>query len=456
MTWAFLVVSESFRHPGHTLIPTGKGGGGMELLLVGAGLWLSAVTGFFPVRRAGLVLRCTLGSLLPGGRRRRGRDGITPFQAVSTALAGTLGTGNIAGVATAIVAGGPGAVFWMWCSALLGMATKYAEVLLAVEYRTRGRDGRWQGGPMDYMDRGLGMPFLAGVFCVLCVLASFGIGNATQVGAVAQAMARDFSIPPLATGVVMALAAGLVMMGGLRRIGAFAQAFVPLMAVFYLGAGGLVLVKNAAMLPEALGLILRCAFAPGAAAGGVAGYTVRQAVHYGVARGVFTNEAGLGSAPMAHAGAAAEGPVQQGCWGIFEVFIDTVVMCGFTGLIILSSGDLWRSGLDGAALTSAVFAQALGPAGGWVVSLSILFFAFSTVLGWGYYGERAVGWLLGERRGAVTAYRLCYLAVMVLAAPARLTLVWGLSDLLNGAMMVPNLIAVVALWRVVRRRTLEV
>ena len=216
----------------------------MELLLVGAGLWLSAVTGFFPVRRAGLVLRCTLGSLLPGGRRRRGRDGITPFQAVSTALAGTLGTGNIAGVATAIVAGGPGAVFWMWCSALLGMATKYAEVLLAVEYRTRGRDGRWQGGPMDYMDRGLGMPFLAGVFCVLCVLASFGIGNATQVGAVAQAMARDFSIPPLATGVVMALAAGLVMMGGLRRIGAFAQAFVPLMAVFYLGAGGLVLVKN--------------------------------------------------------------------------------------------------------------------------------------------------------------------------------------------------------------------
>lgn len=425
----------------------------MVFLLVGAGLWLSVASGFLPLRRPGQVLQATLGSFF---RRRSGREeGITPFQAVSTALAGTLGTGNIAGVATAIVAGGPGAVFWMWCSALLGMATKYAEVLLAVEYRIRDREGRWQGGPMEYLARGLGMPWLAGIFCLFCALASFGIGNATQVGAVAQTMAQDFGLPPFLTGCALALLAGLVMMGGLRRIGAFTAAFVPLMALLYLGTGALVLVKNAAAIPDALSLIFRCAFTPQAAAGGAAGYTVRQAVHFGVARGVFTNEAGLGSAPIAHAGAAARGPVEQGCWGILEVFVDTILMCGFTALIILSGGELWRSGLDGAALTSAVFTAALGPLGGRVVSLSILLFAFSTVLGWGYYGERAIAWLTGERRWTVTLYRLCYLLVMVLAAPARLTLVWSLSDLLNGAMMVPNLIGVMALWRVVRGRTLE-
>ena len=425
----------------------------MVFLLVGAGLWLSVASGFLPLRRPGQVLQATLGSFF---RRRSGKEeGITPFQAVSTALAGTLGTGNIAGVATAIVAGGPGAVFWMWCSALLGMATKYAEVLLAVEYRIRDREGRWQGGPMEYLARGLGMPWLAGIFCLFCALASFGIGNATQVGAVAQTMAQDFGLPPFLTGCALALLAGLVMMGGLRRIGAFTAAFVPLMALLYLGTGALVLVKNAAAIPDALSLIFRCAFTPQAAAGGAAGYTVRQAVHFGVARGVFTNEAGLGSAPIAHAGAAARGPVEQGCWGILEVFVDTILMCGFTALIILSGGELWRSGLDGAALTSAVFTAALGPLGGRVVSLSILLFAFSTVLGWGYYGERAIAWLTGERRWTVTLYRLCYLLVMVLAAPARLTLVWSLSDLLNGAMMIPNLIGVMALWRVVRGRTLE-
>ena len=425
----------------------------MVFLLVGAGLWLSVASGFLPLRRPGQVLQATLGSFF---RRRSGKEeGITPFQAVSTALAGTLGTGNIAGVATAIVAGGPGAVFWMWCSALLGMATKYAEVLLAVEYRIRDREGRWQGGPMEYLARGLGMPWLAGIFCLFCALASFGIGNATQVGAVAQTMAQDFGLPPFLTGCALALLAGLVMMGGLRRIGAFTAAFVPLMALLYLGTGALVLVKNAAAIPDALSLIFRCAFTPQAAAGGAAGYTVRQAVHFGVARGVFTNEAGLGSAPIAHAGAAARGPVEQGCWGILEGFVDTILMCGFTALIILSGGELWRSGLDGAALTSAVFTAALGPLGGRVVSLSILLFAFSTVLGWGYYGERAIAWLTGERRWTVTLYRLCYLLVMVLAAPARLTLVWSLSDLLNGAMMVPNLIGVMALWRVVRGRTLE-
>lgn len=428
----------------------------MVILLVGAGLWLSAVTGFFPLRRCGTVARVTLGSLLPGrspGKDKK--DGISPFQAVSTALAGTLGTGNIAGVATAIVAGGPGAVFWMWVSALLGMSVKYSEVLLAVEYRVRDKNGRWQGGPMEYMSKGLGVPGLAAVFSLFCILASFGIGNATQVGSVAQTMAQDFDLPPFVTGLGMALAVGLVMMGGLTRIGAFAQTFVPLMALLYLGAGGLVLAKNAAQLPQAFGLIFQYALSPRAAAGGAAGYTLRQAIHFGVARGVFTNEAGLGSAPIAHAGAAAEDPVQQGCWGIFEVFVDTILMCGFTALIILTGGPLWQSGLDGAALTSAVFSQALGPVGGWVVSISLLFFSFSTVLGWGYYGERGVGYLFGDNAFAIGLYRVLYLLVMIAAAPAQPAFLWGMSDLLNGAMMAPNLIAVVGLWRVVRRRTLE-
>lgn len=428
----------------------------MVILLVAAGLWLWLATGLFPLRRCGTVVRYTLGTLLPGRKKSRGGgDGISPFQAVSTALAGTLGTGNIAGVATAIVAGGPGAVFWMWMAALLGMSIKYSEVLLAVEYRVRDKNGRWQGGPMEYMARGLGTPFLAAVFSTLCVLASFGIGNATQVGSVAQTMAQDFSIPPLVTGLGMALAVGLVMMGGLSRIGAFTQAFVPLMALLYLGAGGLALIKNAAHIPQALGLIFHCALSPQAAAGGAAGYTLRQAVHFGVARGVFTNEAGLGSAPIAHAGAAAEGPVQQGCWGIFEVFVDTILMCGFTALIILTEGSLWRSGLDGAALTSAVFARAIGPAGGWVVSVSLLFFSFSTVLGWGYYGERGVGYLFGDNDLAIRAYRALYLLVMAVSAQASPAFLWGMSDLLNGAMMAPNLIAVVGLWPVVRRRTRE-
>ena len=423
----------------------------MVLLLAGAGLWLSAACGFLPLRHPGVVARYTLGSLFSRGKGA----GVSPLAAVSAALAGTLGTGNIAGVAAAIAAGGPGAVFWMWASALFGMSTKYAEVPLAVEYRVKDRRGRWQGGPMEYMARGLGAPGLAAVFSAACALCSFGIGSAAQAGAVAQVLEADFSLPPLLTGGAMALAAGLVVMGGFGRIAAFAQGFVPFMALFYLGAGALVLWENRAGIPGALSLILEHAFTPGAAAGGAAGWGVRQAVRTGAARGLFTNEAGLGSAPIAHGGADALGPAQQGCWGIFEVFVDTVLVCGFTGLVILSEGELWQSGLSGAALTSAVFRRALGPAGGLAVSLSLVFFAFSSVLGWAYYGERAVGFLTGGSPGWTRLYRLCYLGAMVPAAGAGLPLLWRLSDLLNTAMLVPNLAAVLALRAVVRRRTRE-
>ena len=429
----------------------------MLALLVGTGVFLTFRTGWVQVRRFGYIMRNTVGSLF----RKKGQadhgSNLSPFQAVTTALAGTVGTGNIAGVTGAIFIGGPGAVFWMWVSAFFGMCTKYAEIALALKFRDTGADGVHKGGPMYYIENGLGKnwKWLAVIFALLGGLASFGIGNIAQSSEIAGAVSGLFGLDPMVTGVALTVLVGVVVLGGVKRIGQVTSLLVPFMSVFYVAAGIVVILMRITDIPGVLGAIFSSAFSFEAVGGGVFGYAIMIAMKNGFARGVFSNEAGLGSAPIAHAGAAARGPVEQGCWGILEVFVDTILMCGFTALIILSGGELWRSGLDGAALTSAVFTAALGPLGGRVVSLSILLFAFSTVLGWGYYGERAIAWLTGERRWTVTLYRLCYLLVMILAAPARLTLVWSLSDLLNGAMMVPNLIGVMALWRVVRGRTLE-
>ncbi len=425
----------------------------MLVFITALGVWLTLRTGGFQFRRLGTVLRQTVGSLFGKGRRGPSDRGISPFQAVSTALAGTLGTGNIAGVATAIVAGGPGAVFWMWVSAFFSMMTKYAEVVLAVRYRERGGDGTYRGGPMYYIQKGLGTPWLGAVYAVFCVLASFGIGNATQVNTMAAGLRDSFGIPAAATGLGTAAAVCLVIVGGIRRLGGITQVLVPVMAVLYMGGGCLVLGANAAQLPGALALIVKSAFTPWAAAGGAAGYGVMQAVRFGVSRGVFSNEAGLGSASIAHASADAAGPVEQGLWGIFEVFVDTVVMCGFSGLIILSSGDLWLSGLDGAALTSAAFTRVLGPEGGWVVAVSMLFFAFSSVLGWAWYGECALGWLTGGSRPCLTLYRLLYVAAAGLSAGLSLDFVWNLSDVLNGLMAAPNMLALICLSGQVVRMT---
>lgn len=416
----------------------------MLVFMMAVGVSLTLRTGFFQFRRLPSVLRHTIGTLFEG-RGRRDQSGISPFQAVSTALAATLGTGNIAGVATALVAGGPGAIFWMWASALFTMMTKYAEVALAVLYRERDSQGLYRGGPMYYIQKGLQLPWLGVVFAVCCVLASFGIGNLTQVHTMAHGLQQSFHIPAGVTGAVTAVAVCLVIVGGIRRVGSFTQVLVPLMALLYMGAGALVLARNAQGVPATFLLILRSAFSPQAAAGGVSGYGVMRAIRFGLARGVFTNEAGLGSAPMAHASADTKGPVEQGMWGIFEVFADTVVMCGFSGLVILSAGDLWMSGLDGAALTSAAFTQALGPAGGWVVSISMVFFAFSSILGWAWYGECALGWLTGGSRFWLIVYRLLYVGATALGAGAALDLVWNLSDLLNGLMVLPNLLAILCL-----------
>ena len=426
-------------------------GAAMVALLTGTGVWFTTATGWMQLRHGVTVVRLTLGSLL---HPRRGDAGeVSPFRAMTAALGGTMGTGNVAGVATALVAGGPGAIFWMWVSAFFGMMTKYAEVVLAVHYRERAPDGSWRGGPMTYMRQGLGAPWLAVLFSFCCVLASLGVGSAAQVHSMASALESSFAIPLPVTGLITGVAVALVISGGFGRISSFTLGAVPLMSLFYLGCGGLVLWMNRQNLPQAFGLIFRCAFCPQAALGGAGGYTLARAISLGVARGVFTNEAGLGSAPMAHASSSTTSPVEQGMWGIFEVFVDTLVVCTFTALIILSSGPLWQSGLNGAALTSAAFRLRLGDWGGQVVAVALVCFAFTAVISWAYYGQRAVEDLTGGSIYWVKIYRAVYILVTALSPVLALDTVWKISDLFNSLMALPNLLALLWLGRVVTRLT---
>jgi AGCS family alanine or glycine:cation symporter len=384
-------------------------------------------------------------------RRARGSGDITPFQALMTALSATVGTGNIAGVATAIHFGGPGALFYMWVIALVGMATKYSEAVCAVHYREVDALGNHVGGPMYYIKNGLGarLPKLAAIlapaFALFTALAGFGIGNTVQANSVAHALAENFAIPEAATGVALMIVVGLVLIGGVRRIALFASALVPTMVALYLGAGLAILAINHTALPGAFALILESAFTPTAAQGGFAGATVLLAIRWGFARGIFSNEAGLGSAAIAHAAARTDDPVQQGLVGMLGTFIDTLVVCTVTGLVIITSG-IWSDGLNGAALTSAAFAGAL-PAGGALVALSLALFAFTTLLGWSYYGERAVEFLFGIR--AILPYRVLWVLAIPLGALTSLDFIWLLADALNALMAIPNLIALLLLSPVV-------
>ena len=425
----------------------------MMVLLIVAGFWLSVGTRFFQFRRFGTVMKETAGSLFSHRKHRKVCDGITPFQAVSTALAGTLGTGNIVGVATAIVSGGPGAIFWMVVSAFLGMITKYAEVLLAVEYQIKDRNGLLRGGPMYYMKNGLGKPWLGMVFAALCVLASFGIGNMVQANSVSGALQAAFGIPKPLTGVVIAVIVALAAFGGVRQIAKVCEKLVPLMAVFYLGACLFVIGVNVQKLPEAFSLIFASAFHFRAAGGGILGYTVANAMRFGVSRGIFTNEAGLGSAPIAHGSANAESPVKQGMWGIFEVFFDTVIMCTLTTLVILTSG-IWDSGLDGAALTTEAFSLVIGKGASGFIAVSILFFAVSSILGWYCYGSGCLEYL-SEKRSTLRIYQFLFLAAIIAGATTQLYFVWNISDTLNLLMFLPNVISVLLLRSVVFRCTKE-
>ena len=411
----------------------------LGLFLV-TGLIYSVGSGWFQIFGFRTWWRATAGSLLR--KSAPGRDGLSPLQALATALASTMGTGSIAGVATALTLGGPGAVFWMWVSALLGMMTGYGEKLLAVKYQRPGPDGGLRGGPMYYIRDGLGSPLLAACFCLACIPATLAGGNLVQSSSIASSLEAAFGLSRLSVGLVTALLAGLVMVGGLGRIAAGSSALVPGMALLYLGSGGLVLLLHWRAVPGALGLILSSALSPAAALGGGAGWTV--ALRYGVARGVFTNEAGLGTSAIAHGAARADCPAQQGLWGIFEVFLSTLVVCTVTALVILVSGLPLSPGADtGAPLTAAAFASSLGRAGEGVVALSLLLFAFSSILGWSYYGQQCLEFLSGRR--LLPAYRAAFLLCTVAGAVWSPQAIWQLVDLSNALMALPNLAALIVL-----------
>ena len=419
------------------------------ILIVGSGLYLSIKTGFFSITKLGYILKNTFLKMF--SKEQKGEGEVTAFQAVATALAATVGTGNIAGVATAIALGGPGAVFWMWFAAIVGMTTKFAEVVLAVHFREKTEDGRFVGGPMYYIEKGLGWKWMAVLFAAFGTLASFGIGNMTQSNSVALAVQGSFNIPPLATGIVLAVITGLVIVGGIKRIGAFTEKLVPFMAAIYIIGGLVILFTNIGAIPAAFALIFKEAFTGTAAVGGFVGSTMMLAIRYGVARGVFTNEAGLGSAPIAHAAATTDHPVRQGLWGVFEVFVDTLVICSLTALVIITTGA-WQSGESGAVLTTLAFNTAL-PGGGIIVTVGLMLFAYSTILGWEYYGERCLEYLAGTK--PIMVFRIIWVIFVVIGAIGGLEFIWSLADTLNGLMAIPNLVGVLFLSGTVFKLTKE-
>ena len=422
------------------------------ILIIGTGTYLSVMTGFFSITKLGYTMKNTLLKMF--SKDQVGEGEVTAFQAVATALAATVGTGNIAGVATAIALGGPGAVFWMWLAAIMGMTTKFAEVVLAVNFREKTEDGRFVGGPMYYIDNGLGKSWkwLAVLFALFGTIASFGIGCMVQSNSVALSAESTFGVPVLVTGIVLAVLTAIVIVGGIKRIGAFTEKLVPFMAALYILGGLWLLISNASQLPNAFGMIFSNAFTGTAAVGGFAGTVMMQAIRFGVARGIFTNEAGLGSAPIAHAAATTDHPVRQGLWGIFEVFMDTIVICSITALAILVTG-VWETGESGAVLSAMAFDTGIPVVGKYIVSIGLILFAFSTILGWEYYGERCLEYLFGTK--PIMAYRIVWVIAVVVGAIGGLGLMWDIADTLNALMAFPNLIGVLMLSPVVFRLTKE-
>ncbi|MBO5129129.1 MAG: sodium:alanine symporter family protein [Oscillospiraceae bacterium] len=428
------------------------------ICIIGVGLYLSIRTGFIQLRRFGYSIRCTIGRIF---RKREAADGaITPFQAVCTALAATVGTGNIAGVAGAIAVGGPGAVFWMWISALLGMCTKFAEVTLAVHFREKNANGDYVGGPMYFIKNGLGrkwMP-LAYAFALFGTLAVFGTGNATQVNTITTSIDaalmnyglladNHVGICNLIIGLVISAIVALILIGGIKRIGRVTEKLVPLMALLYIILSVGVIVMNAQKLPAVFASIFEGAFSPAGITGGAVG-SFFLSMKKGVSRGIFSNEAGLGTGSIAHACADTQKPIKQGMFGIFEVFMDTIIICTMTALVVLLSGVTIPYGQDaGAELTIAGFTNVYGP---WVsifTAVAMCCFAFSTIIGWGLYGSRCCEFLLGSK--SLKVFTVLYSLVSIAGATMDLGLVWSISETFNGLMAIPNLIAVFALAPVV-------
>ena len=403
----------------------------MLVLLVGTGIYLTFRTRGLQARRFGFILRNTIGTLFSKDKKKSGsQHNLTPFQAVSTALAGTVGTGNIAGVTGAIFVGGPGAVFWMWVSAFFGMMTKYAEIVLSVKYRQVDEKGAHYGGPMYYIEKGAGQKWLAILFALLGGIACFGIGNIAQSTEIAGAVQSLTGLDPLYTGIILAILTAIVVIGGVKRIGQVASIFT----------------QAFSLEPREIG-------------GGVAGYTIMISMQQGVARGVFSNEAGLGSAPMAHAASDTQEPVEQGMWGVFEVFVDTIVICTLTSMAILLSGvleyDLSSFASNGAAAAAAFNAILPGTIGGTVLQISLLFFALSTILGWSYYGERCWGYLSNNNKVVNVIFKIAFVLMCVVGSVGSGTLMWNISDTLNGMMAIPNLVGLLLLSGTVIRLTRE-
>jgi len=424
----------------------------MLVMILGVGLFLSVGLKLMPILKLGTGFKLLWSGRIPD-KDKTMKGEISPFNALMTSLSATIGTGNIAGVATAIFIGGPGALFWMWCTALVGMATKFAEAVLAVKYREVDDNGNHIGGPMYYIKNGLGSKWawLGTAFALFGSFAGFGIGNTVQSNSVADALSSNFGVPTWVTGVVLMVLVGAVLVGGIKRIADVAGKLVPLMTLFYIAGGLAVLAVNAAAIPDAIVLIVHSAFNPIAAQGGFAGAAVWAAIRFGVARGVFSNEAGLGSAPIAHASAQTNNPVAQGLVAMLGTFIDTLIVCSITGLAIIVSGA-WTSGENGAALTSLAFSTAI-PMGNYIVAIALSVFAFTTILGWSVYSEKCVQYLFGVK--AVKPFRVLWILVVPLGAVSSLDFIWLLADTLNAMMAIPNLIALILLSPVVFTLTRE-
>ncbi|HOF13298.1 MAG TPA: sodium:alanine symporter family protein [Spirochaetota bacterium] len=423
-------------------------GAPLIILLLGTGIYLTILL-------KGLQFRTLFSSLYLALIKRKEYDAhpgdISHFQALMTALSATVGTGNIAGVASAIAIGGPGALFWMWLTGLFGMATKYSEAVLAVKYREVDALGTMSGGPMYYIEKGLKNKWLAFIFALFAACAAFGTGNIIQSNSVAEAMHATFNVPSWVTGIFLLMITYLVIMGGIKSIAKAASAIVPFMILFYIIVGTVILILFYKNIPHAFTLIFVHAFTPVAAAGGFAGAGVKMAMQMGVSRGLLSNESGLGSSPIAAAAAKTDEPVRQALVSMTQTFIDTIIVCTFTGLVILVTGA-WETGKTAAALTEHAFSMGLpGTWGGIVVSISLIFFAYSTILGWSYYGEKAIEYIAGER--AIKPYRLLWVIIVFIGAVGRLDVVWAVTDIMNGLMAFPNLIALLGLSFVIKNET---
>ena len=434
----------------------------MLILIVGCGLYLTIRMGFFQFGKFGHVMKNTIGRCFGKNAQKEAAAGsVTPLQAVTTALAATVGTGNVVGVTGAIALGGPGAVFWMWVSALVGMITKFSEVTLSIRFRERNAVGDWVGGPMYYIKNGLGpkWKWLGALFATLGMLAAFGIGNMTQVNSIATSISSAVNTVAPATeaynfyiclgaGIVVAIICAVTYLGGIKRIGSVTEKLVPIMAVIYILSSLIVIIANFGSIGHVLKQIFVGAFSPDAVVGGAVGITMTTAMTRGVSRGVFSNEAGLGSAPIAQAAADTKVPVQQGMFGIFEVFADTIVICTMTALVVLMSGTNIEYGTNpGVLLTNAAFAEVFGPAASIVVAVGLVLFAGSTILSWGLYGTRCAEFLFGAK--IIKPYQIIFCILVVIGSVMKLSLAWDIADTLNALMAIPNLIAVLLLSPVV-------